>query len=504
MSMKKWIRLFENSDLCPGCTVKITDSRGGGTGIFKSFSDNDDIVIIDIKGQPREYSISDITPILDTDRDYGELPTNIVAPVEMFSGDSVIVKDLYGAGTGDGHGVFVAYSTDGNTAIVNVDSEERSFPVDLVYPAKNEISYKGTGDLSPMSLANKEKDCNMNIKDYNWMNVSESEELEGDESCDCGEYDCTTCYPLEEEEENFIVDESDDEVEEIEEDTANDVQMSAYGYDDMEIGEMIGRIDYMQNLGMSNTETYYSMDTLLKLPRSKVESIYSRVMGEDEPMLETSAGGVAVGGGDQGKVEDEDGIYEDDITESQRLKKTVGMDNNYAKIYWDSDWEEYVVKFYRDGLYKENEDYFTDSLDDAEATADKVVSMTNGKEVLSELDAELECDDECHEDDAQLNEQKDVECSESGIRVVQIDNEYEFDIAARNTNWKKIGVDMNMGGVFVVFDHNKNSKYLVSRRDGIAYDASGSEHSIQDIPGSSCFLTESEDLLVLKKLSGLA
>lgn len=499
MSMKKWIRLFENSDLCPGCTVKITDSRGGGIGIFKSFSDKDDIVIIDIKGQPREYNIADIVPVLDNDREYGDLPTNAITPVEMFSGDPVIVKDLYGSGTGDGHGVFVSYSTDGNTAIVNVDSEERSFPVDLVYPAKNEISYKGTGDLSPMSLVNKEKDYGMNTKDYNWMNINENDDSDIENTCDCGEYDCIICYPLEEGEEDFIVDEGEEEIEENE---MNPTQASAYGLEDMEIGEMIGRIEYMQNLGMSNTDKYYSMDTLLKLPRSKVETVYAKVMGEDDFMMETSAGGVAVGG-DQGEVEDENGIYvEDEISESLRLKKTVGTKDNYAKIYWDSDWEEYTVKFYRDGLYKENEDYFTDSLADAESTADKAISMTNGKEILSELDKELEAE-YCHYEAGQINEQKDIDCSEPGIRVVQIDNEYEFDIASRNTNWKKLGVDTRMGGIFVVFDHNKNAKYLVSKRGNIAYDAGGSEHSLNSIPGSSCFLTESEDLIALKKLSGL-
>lgn len=40
-----------------------------------------------------------------------------------------------------------------------------------------------------------------------------------------------------------------------------------------------------------------------------------------------------------------------------------------AKVYRDSTWQEYRVKFFRDGTYREEADYHTDDLSDAQFTA---------------------------------------------------------------------------------------------------------------------------------------
>jgi len=41
-----------------------------------------------------------------------------------------------------------------------------------------------------------------------------------------------------------------------------------------------------------------------------------------------------------------------------------------ATVFYDFDYEEFVVKFYRNGAYVENADYFTDDRNDACGTAD--------------------------------------------------------------------------------------------------------------------------------------
>jgi len=41
-----------------------------------------------------------------------------------------------------------------------------------------------------------------------------------------------------------------------------------------------------------------------------------------------------------------------------------------AKVYRDSEWNEYRVKFYRNGVYQEKADMHTDDKDDAIGTAE--------------------------------------------------------------------------------------------------------------------------------------
>ncbi len=54
-----------------------------------------------------------------------------------------------------------------------------------------------------------------------------------------------------------------------------------------------------------------------------------------------------------------------------KLKQTVVSDRYTAKVYYDNDWQEYQVKFYR-GLKSfmgEDASYFTNDLEDAINTA---------------------------------------------------------------------------------------------------------------------------------------
>lgn len=41
----------------------------------------------------------------------------------------------------------------------------------------------------------------------------------------------------------------------------------------------------------------------------------------------------------------------------------------HATVYRDADWDEYRIKFYRDGVYQENADYHTDDKNDAQHSA---------------------------------------------------------------------------------------------------------------------------------------
>lgn len=41
----------------------------------------------------------------------------------------------------------------------------------------------------------------------------------------------------------------------------------------------------------------------------------------------------------------------------------------HATVYRDAEWDEYRIKFYRDGVYQENADYHTDDKSDAQHSA---------------------------------------------------------------------------------------------------------------------------------------
>lgn len=64
-------------------------------------------------------------------------------------------------------------------------------------------------------------------------------------------------------------------------------------------------------------------------------------------------------------------VSEESLDESQRLIKTVnGEHGRTAKVYKDADWEEYVVKFYENGVHLKDADYSTGDKTDAIQTAE--------------------------------------------------------------------------------------------------------------------------------------
>lgn len=69
---------------------------------------------------------------------------------------------------------------------------------------------------------------------------------------------------------------------------------------------------------------------------------------------------------------------------SLRLISTLSNGNRSAKIYYNRDWEEYVVKHYEDGVYNEEADYFDADKEGAVGTAEHWVNgaKTNEDEIL--------------------------------------------------------------------------------------------------------------------------
>ena len=67
---------------------------------------------------------------------------------------------------------------------------------------------------------------------------------------------------------------------------------------------------------------------------------------------------------------------ESELKEGRRLKTVVRGDNPdvYAKVYWDTDWEEFQVRLFVNGKYAgEDSDYHASDLDDAMSTAQDMV-----------------------------------------------------------------------------------------------------------------------------------
>lgn len=59
----------------------------------------------------------------------------------------------------------------------------------------------------------------------------------------------------------------------------------------------------------------------------------------------------------------------EELRESLSLKMKFTDEDNTAKVYWNSDDKEWVVKFFKNGLHVVDADYFTNDKDDAEVTA---------------------------------------------------------------------------------------------------------------------------------------
>lgn len=62
-----------------------------------------------------------------------------------------------------------------------------------------------------------------------------------------------------------------------------------------------------------------------------------------------------------------------------RLKLTYGP--HTIRVLYDSDWQEFVVRFYRDGIYNPGANYFTPDKEDAEGTAKAVLKQWVGHDI---------------------------------------------------------------------------------------------------------------------------
>lgn len=80
---------------------------------------------------------------------------------------------------------------------------------------------------------------------------------------------------------------------------------------------------------------------------------------------------------------DDDARY-DSVNEGLRHNKTYTLGNRTAKVYRDTEWEEWRVQHYLDGKHQIKADYHTPEKDDAHNTAASWVSGRTGKEVMHE------------------------------------------------------------------------------------------------------------------------
>lgn len=78
----------------------------------------------------------------------------------------------------------------------------------------------------------------------------------------------------------------------------------------------------------------------------------------------------------------------DPINESLRLVSKHGDGQHTAKVYKDNEWEEYRVKYFKDGKHVgEKADYHTDDLDDAKNTADGQIKRYGKVDESVDVDA---------------------------------------------------------------------------------------------------------------------
>lgn len=257
----------------------------------------------------RCYDVQDVHNFLSSGCESDQVPMNLISSI-YHSGDHVTVRDFYSAGNGSATGEFVSYNNDRETATVSINGEYRSVNIDLLSPDKcTPSNKKDSGNLSPISLSTTKDKKDMKSMEQIIKAVSDSmseEVQENEKSCDCGSYDCEKCYPITEDELSYYADADDDndymsgrvgdeESQENADDLTPDEYEADMGGEEVEapedVSELISQILYMQEIGMSNSDKYYSEDTLMKLSPRSIQSIYGKVTGTVEEM---GSGSVAV------------------------------------------------------------------------------------------------------------------------------------------------------------------------------------------------------------------
>lgn len=110
-------------------------------------------------------------------------------------------------------------------------------------------------------------------------------------------------------------------------------------------------------------------------------------------------------------------VEESQLSEGLRLiDKQVGTDVT-TKTYYNSEFGEYQVKVFENGVYNPEADYFTDDKDDAFATA-KHIAKTNGNVSINEMRKLAGLAEGCHYDES-VDEDEDGENEQDSKEVVK-------------------------------------------------------------------------------------
>jgi len=327
--LKRWIDIVEQmqpsvvnatpdqSEFKLNDTVVINPMRGGGIGRF--VHDIGDLVIIDVKGNLVEFNKADITKLPTAGKDPFDSPNdkfhiNVMKDMAELlrdkpdpqTGDLVRVENVYGTSIGPGYGTFMSYSTTGEEAIVNFDGQVISVPVEQISSAveqesENEFEKTGNdGAMSPMSLGSDNiqpiimtsGDDSMSHNDEfsQWISTVEKG-IHGQlgapepvDQCTCRDWDCPECYPDDTNaisEPIVVVDDLvEDEFDDSEphgSQSQNDTIVSDAPDD---VAELIGKIQYMQDMGLSASDRHYDASQLMNISNPAViQRIYDKVMG---------------------------------------------------------------------------------------------------------------------------------------------------------------------------------------------------------------------------------
>jgi len=57
------------------------------------------------------------------------------------------------------------------------------------------------------------------------------------------------------------------------------------------------------------------------------------------------------------------------MSNNLKIKAVLKYKNHQIKVYYDHEWEEYIVKFYKDGVYLSEADYHDSDAESAMGTA---------------------------------------------------------------------------------------------------------------------------------------
>lgn len=174
----KWINIVsKNFEFQPDEAVQIDREYGGGVGRFVRLGIDGSTALVDMKGNILEFPLDNIDRVVTGEENiYDEPETHQYSDFEadagvhelndkpeILPGKMVEIDGAFGAGNGKGHGVFMGYSLDGATALVNIDSQIKSFRVEMVSvssaveDAEEFASTGNDGALSPLSFGDENK-----------------------------------------------------------------------------------------------------------------------------------------------------------------------------------------------------------------------------------------------------------------------------------------------------------------------------------------------------------